>query len=278
MRLDAHQHFWQYTAAEYGWIDDAMAVLRRDFLPADLKPMLAENGFDGSIAVQARQTLEETDWLLELAETNDLIHGVVGWVDLAAPDVRRDLERLAAQKKLAGVRHVVQAEPDREFLLRPEFQRGIALLDEFGLAYDLLLYPKHLGVAERLVRAFPKQRFVLDHIAKPVIRAGLLEPWASDMRALAQHANVSCKLSGMVTEARWGAWTQADFVPYLDAVLEAFGAERVMIGSDWPVCLASADYAATMGIVTEYSKQLTETERAAVMGETCARVYGVGVA
>jgi L-fuconolactonase len=273
MRLDAHQHFWRYSAAEYGWIDDAMASLRRDFCPSDLKPLLEANGFDGSIAVQARQTVDETEWLLELADAYDFVAGVVGWVDLRSPDVRGDLERLAVRKKLRGVRHVVQAEPDREFMLQGDFQRGIGLLDEFGLAYDLLLYPKHLEAAERLVRAFPRQRFVLDHIAKPVIRAGLVEPWARDIRALAEHENVTCKLSGMVTEARWGAWTQADFAQYLDVVLEAFGAERLMIGSDWPVCTVSADYAATMGIVTNYIAQLTETERAAVMGGTCARVY-----
>ncbi len=275
MRLDAHQHFWRYSAAEYGWIDDAMASLRRDFCPSDLKPLLDSNGFGGSIAVQARQTLAETDWLLDLAEANAFIRGVVGWVDLRSSDVRADLERLAGRKKLVGMRHVVQAEPDREFLLREDFQRGIGLLEEFGLAYDLLLYPKHLEAAERLVRAFPRQRFVLDHIAKPVIRAGLVEPWARDLRALAKHENVTCKLSGMVTEARWGAGTPADFAPYLDVVLEAFGAERVMIGSDWPVCTVSADYAATMGIVTGYIAQLTESERAAVMGGTCARAYGL---
>ncbi len=279
MKLDAHQHFWRYTAAEYGWIDDAMAALRRDFLPEDLKPLLDANGFDGSIAVQARQTLEETEGLLELAEANAFIRGVVGWVDLCSPDVRSDLERLAGRKKLRGVRHGLQAEPDREFMLREDFQRGISLLDEFGLAYDLLLYPKHLEVAERLVRAFPWQRFVLDHIAKPVIRAGLLEPWARDMRALAKHENVTCKLSGMVTEARWGArwgrWTPADFAPYLDVVLEAFGADRVMIGSDWPVCTVGADYAATMGVVADYIVRLTESEQAAILGGNCAWAYGL---
>ncbi|HVZ84021.1 MAG TPA: amidohydrolase family protein [Terracidiphilus sp.] len=275
MRVDAHQHFWRYSAAEYGWIDDAMAALKRDFLPADLKPLLAANGFDASIAVQARQTLEETEDLLELAEVNDFIAAVVGWVNLCAPAVRGDLERLSARKKLKGVRHVVQAEPDREFLLRADFQRGMGLLKEFDLTYDVLIYPKHLAVTEQFVRAFPEQRFVLDHMAKPVIAAGLLEPWKADMRVLGRHSNVTCKLSGMVTEARWGQWTQRDFEPYLDTVLETFGPERLMIGSDWPVCTVSADYAAAMGIVRTHIARLTETERAAIEGGTCARVYGI---
>jgi L-fuconolactonase len=275
MRLDAHQHFWQYEAAEFGWITDEMAVLRRDFLPGDLAPLLAASELDGSIAVQARQCVEETRWLLQLAEQNSWIRGVVGWVDLCAEDVRGELEQWARHAKLVGVRHVVQAEPDRGFMLRPEFQRGIAALAEFDLTYDLLIYPKHLGAATELARAFPGQRFVLDHVAKPVIRAGLLEPWARDMRTLAGCANVTCKLSGMVTEARIHGWTQADFTPYLDVALEAFGPERLMIGSDWPVCTVSADYAATLGIVLGYIERLSEGERAAVLGGTCARAYGL---
>ena len=276
MRLDAHQHFWRYEAAEFGWITDEMAVLRRNFLPGDLAPLLAMNGFDGSIAVQTRQCVEETRWLLELAEQYEFIRGVVGWVDLCASDVHGELERWAAHSKLVGVRHIVQSEPDRGFLLRPEFQRGIAALKEFDLAYDLLVYPKHLQAATELVHAFPAQRFVLDHVAKPVIRAGLLEPWTQDMRAMAGCANVTCKLSGLVTEARGRDWTQADFAPYLDVVMEAFGPERLMVGSDWPVCTVSADYAAVMGIVLGYIERLTESERAAILGGTCARVYGLG--
>jgi L-fuconolactonase len=275
MRLDAHQHFWRYTAEEFGWLTGELARLRRDFLPADLEPELSEAAVDGTIAVQARQSVDETRWLLELASQHAWIRGVVGWVDLRAENVRDELARWSANPGLVGVRHVVQAEPEREFLLRPDFQRGIAALDEFGLAYDLLLFPKHLGPALKLVRAFPDQRFVLDHVAKPVIRAGLLEPWATDLKALAAHENVTCKLSGLVTEAQVRGWKQSDFAPYLEVALEAFGPRRLMIGSDWPVCLAGGSYAQTTGIVRDFIARLTETEQSEVLGGTCTRTYGV---
>jgi L-fuconolactonase len=256
-----------------------MAEIRRDFLPRDLAPLLEANGFEGSIAVQARQSVEETEWLLELAEKDalgkQLTNGVVGWVDLCAPDVGAELERLAEHEKLVGVRHVVQDERDDEFMLRADFRRGIGRLKEFGLAYDLLLYPRHLPAAVKLVREFSEQRFVLDHIAKPDIAAGVLEPWARDIRELARAENVACKLSGMVTEARWNEWWSGDFKPYLDVVLEAFGADRVMIGSDWPVCTVSGDYATTMGIVMKFAEELTANEREGMLGGNCARVYGL---
>jgi L-fuconolactonase len=275
MRIDAHQHFWNYNRAEYEWISDEMAALQRDFLPEHLKPLLAANRFDGSVAVQARQSIEETLWLLELAERNECIKGVVGWVDLCAADVRVQLERLAGNQKLVGVRHVVQGEPDDEFMLRSDFRKGIGRLREFGLAYDLLLFPRHLAVARKLVREFPEQMFVLDHIAKPAIAQGLMEPWGRDIRELAKCANVSCKLSGMATEARWKLWKKEDFRPYLDAVLEAFGAQRLMIGSDWPVCTVSGDYRATMGIVIEQIERLTADEQAAILGRNCATIYRI---
>ncbi len=275
MRLDAHQHFWKYSPAGYEWITDEMAVLKRDYLPHDLKSLLAESGFDGSIAVQAQHSVQETQWLLELAEQNDLIKGVVGWVDLSSPDLHAQLEQLRGRKRLVGLRHIVQSEADDEFMLRPEFRRGIAQLAEFGLTYDLLLFPRHLPIAVKLVREFPDQTFVLDHIAKPGIAAGLIKPWKRDVTELATFPNVSCKLSGMVTEARWKQWTAADFRPYLDAVFEAFGASRLMIGSDWPVCSVSGDYAATMNIVTDYVAQLSEGERDGILGGNCARVYAI---
>lgn len=275
IRIDAHQHFWEYSSAEYEWIDGSMAVLKRDFLPGDLAPLLEANGLSGSIAVQARQSLEETRWLLELARENEFIRGVVGWVDLSSAEVVEQLQAFAGNRKLVGVRHVVQAEPDDEYMLRPEFRSGIAQLAEFGLVYDLLLYPRHVPVAVQLVREFPDQPFVLDHIAKPPIAAGTLEPWARDIRTLAELPNVACKLSGMVTEARWSSWTQEDFRPYLDVVLDCFGPSRLMIGSDWPVCTVSADYAATVGIVLEFIAQLTNSERDAVLGGTCAEVYRI---
>jgi L-fuconolactonase len=275
IRIDAHQHFWRYTAAEYGWINEQMAFLRSDFLPRDLKRLLDDNGFEGSIAVQARQSLEETRWLLELAEENNFIQGVVGWVDLCSSQLRGQLEELASHKKLIGVRHVVQDEPDDEFMLRLDFRRGIGQLEEFGLAYDLLLQPRHLPVAVQLVQEFPAQTFVLDHLAKPAIADGTLEPWRRDIRELAKFPNVFCKLSGMVTEARWRQWKQDDFRAYLDVVLDAFGPSRLMIGSDWPVCTLSADYEHAIGVALEFVQQLTETEREGILGENCARIYRI---
>jgi L-fuconolactonase len=275
MRIDSHQHFWRYSPTEHVWMTDAMRVIQRDFLPEDLQPLLAQLNLDGCVAVQARQSLEETRWLLELAERNSFIRGVVGWVDLCSPDLPEQLEEFAKHPRLAGVRHVVQDEPDDEFMLRPEFWRGIAQLRDFGLTYDLLLFPKHLPVAIQLVKEFPDQPFVLDHIAKPAIADGVLSPWREDLRRLAQFPNILCKLSGMVTETRWHAWQADDFRPYLDATLEAFGTGRVMIGSDWPVCTLSGDYLSTMQIVTEYVRQFSEAEQAAILGETCARFYGL---
>lgn len=275
MRLDAHQHFWNYSAEQYAWIDDAMAPLKRNFLPADLKPLLAAEGFDGSIAVQARQDLEETLWLLQLAAENEFIKGVVGWVDLCSPDVGADLDRLARHPKFVGARHILQAEPDQQFMLRVDFKRGIRMLHDHGLTYDLLLYPRHLPVAVKLVEQFPEQRFVLDHIAKPLIADGLIEPWDRDIRELAKFENVWCKVSGMVTEASWKEWEPADFRPYLDVVFEAFGPRRLMIGSDWPVCTLAADYAATMGIVREYVGQVDAVEQEGILGENCEDFYGV---
>lgn len=275
MRLDAHQHFWQYNPAEHVWMTDAMAALKRDFMPQDLKPLLAASGFEGCIAVQARQSLEETQWLLSLAGEHDFIQGVVGWVDLCSPELPKVLDRLEGSARLVGVRHVVQDEPDDAFMLRPEFRRGIARLAENGLIYDLLVYPRQLYAAVKLAREFPDQRFVLDHIAKPAIAEGLLEPWATQLRELAQLPNVTCKLSGMVTEAKWKQWRAEDFRPYLDVVFEAFGAERLMIGSDWPVCTLAGEYAAVMGIVMDYVKQLPEEQREGVLGGNCARVYGI---
>jgi L-fuconolactonase len=272
-RIDAHQHFWHYDAVEYAWIDDSMAALQRDFLPHDLKPLLHQLGFDGCIAVQARQTLEETRWLLELARRNDFIRGVVGWVDLRSPNLAEQLGELTRNPKLVAVRHIVQAEPDDEFMLRPDFRRGIAQLAEFGLVYDLLVYPRQLRAAARLVRQFPWQRFVLDHIAKPLIAQAAIEPWSTDIRALAQLPNVWCKVSGMVTEARWNRWRPQDFHPYLDLVFDAFGHQRIMIGSDWPVCTVAADYGSTMRIVTDYIAQLPSAQQDAILGGNCAGFY-----
>lgn len=275
MRLDAHQHFWKYSADEYGWIGERLAGLKRDFLPRDLKPLLEVEGFDGSIAVQARQSLEETRWLLELAEEDEVIKGVVGWVDLCSPELEKQLERFGDHPNLVGVRHIVQDEADDEFMLRPDFRQGIARLSEYGLTYDVLIYVKHLPNAVKLVREFPEQRFVLDHIAKPMISEGRVQPWDRGIRELAKSANVWCKMSGMVTEARWGSWKAEDFRPYLDVVMEAFGPERLMIGSDWPVCTVSASYGVTMNLVKDYIGRLSSEEQQAIMGGNCAKFYGI---
>jgi len=275
MKIDAHQHFWRYNPAHQVWMTDRMQVLRRDFLPDDLAPLLASLGFDGSIAVQARQMLEETAWLLQLAAAHPLIKGVVGWVDLCSPTLDAQLARHAPHPRLVGVRHVVHDEPDDAFMLRSDFRRGIGQLRAFDLTYDLLLFPKHLPVALTLAEDFPNQPFVLDHLAKPAIAAGLVSPWREDLRRLAAFPNVFCKLSGMVTEARWHQWHASDFHRYLDIVIDAFGTERVMLGSDWPVCTLSGAYAETMGIVTDFVQQFAPVEREAILGGNCARFYQI---
>lgn len=269
MHIDAHQHFWHYSSHEYGWIDDSMASIRRDFVPAHLQPLLENNGFQGSVVVQVRQTQEETRWLLELADANPFIAGVVGWVDLRSPELRAQLESLAEKPKLVGIRHIVQSEPDG-FLLRPDFLHGISVLEEFDLAYDILIYPKHLPSAVEFVRRFPGQRFVLDHLAKPPIKSGPMDDWSLGIRELASFPNVYAKLSGLVTEADWKEWKPADIRPYLDVAFECFGPGRLMIGSDWPVCLCAASYERTMEVVTTYLGRYSATEREAVLGGNAA--------
>jgi len=273
MLIDAHQHFWIYNSSEYGWIDDSMAGIRRDFLPEDLDSELSESKFDGSVAVQARQTLDETRWLLELAEATPKIFGVVGWVDLCSPDAHAQLKEFARNPKLVGLRHVVQAEPDDRFLLRPDFLRGIALLEEFELAYDILIYTLHLPVAAEFVAQFPRQRFVLDHLAKPPIKAGKIDRWADGIRRLAAFPNVFCKLSGLVTEADWQQWTQEQIHPYLDVAFDAFGSDRLMIGSDWPVCLVAATYGRVMGVVKDYIGRHCPEALESVLGGNAQRFW-----
>ena len=273
MRIDGHMHFWKYTTEEYGWIDDSMKVLRRDFLPAEAKKEVEAAGFDAVVAVQARQTLEETRWLLELADENPFIAGVVGWVDLQSPECRAQLERFARHKKLVGIRHIVQAERDDRFLLKPEFGRGIAMLEEFGLAYDILIYTRHLPVAVELVKKFPKQPFVLDHLAKPEIKAGKIKDWERDLRALAEQPHVLCKVSGMVTEADWKAWTPTQLERYIDVALDAFGPQRIILGSDWPVCKVAGEYGKVMGVFKDSIAELPEADQQAVLGGNAARFW-----
>ncbi len=275
MRIDAHQHFWRYNPQDYDWIDESMSALRRDFLPRDLKPDLDAAGFDACIAVQARQTLEETRWLLELADQHPFIAGVVGWVDLRAETVREELAELCKNPKLVGVRHVVQGEPDDRFLLRADFMRGIAALEEFNITYDILILPRHLPVAVKFVQCFPRQRFVLDHLAKPFIKAGTIEPWASHIRELAKFPNVFCKLSGMVTEADWKGWKPDHFRPYLEAAFEAFGPDRLMIGSDWPVCQVAGSYAQVMSLVRKFMERNSGGALENILGATAQKFWGL---
>jgi L-fuconolactonase len=272
MRLDAHQHFWSYDAAQYPWIPPG-SPLHRSWLPDDLAALQQPLGFDGSIAVQARQVVEESDWLLGLAGRHAHVQGVVGWVDLRSDRVEADLERLARHPKFVGVRHVVQEEPDDDFMLGREFQRGISKLAAYGLTYDILIYPKQLPAAIRLVENFPEQPFVLDHIAKPFIKAGTLEPWATQLRRLAKLPNVHCKVSGMLTEADHQAWHAEQFRPYLDTVFEAFGPARLMYGSDWPVCLFAGSYEQAYRLVDDYARGVTAAERAGLFGGNAAAFY-----
>jgi L-fuconolactonase len=274
MNIDAHQHFWLYDPAEHTWMAaEAMAPLRRTELPANLEPLLAAADIQGTVAVQASQTLKETEFLLDLSEEYDFIRGVVGWLDLRSPQVREQLSQYALRRRFIGVRHIVHDEPDDNFMLRPDFLRGLSALSEFELTYDLLLRPQHLPAAVKLVKQFPQQRFVLDHIAKPLIKDGLLAPWEAGLRALARFDNVWCKVSGLVTEAAWRAWQPADFKPYLDVVFHAFGTGRLMFGSDWPVCTLAADYVQTVSLVRDYLRPMGAEAEAAVMGGNAIEFY-----
>ncbi len=272
-RIDAHHHLWHYDAEEYGWIDDSMISLQRDYTPADLLQAMKSAQIDGTVAVQARQSLAETHFLLSLAEASTFIEGVVGWAPIASPDFPSHLEMLAAHPKLKGLRHVVQSEPDDNFMLGQEFNRGMAQMQSTGLVYDILIYARHLPQTIKFVDAHPNQVFVLDHIAKPRIRERILSPWREQMRELARRGNVFCKVSGMVTEADWQSWSFVDLLPYLDTVFEAFGSGRLMMGSDWPVCLLATEYAQWFGLLDRYSCKLTTDEREQLCGGTATRVY-----
>jgi L-fuconolactonase len=272
MQLDSHQHFWRYDAAQYPWIPPG-SPLHRDWLPADLAALQKPLGLDGSIAVQARQSLAESDWLLGLADADPRVKAVVGWVDLRSPRVTEDLARLARHPRFAGVRHVAQDEPDDRFLVGADFMRGISLLRQFRLRYDLLIYPRQLPAAIELVDQFPYQPFVLDHIAKPSIKDSTLSPWKEQLRELARAPHVMCKVSGLVTEANHQAWKPDDLRPFLDVVFETFGPDRLMWGSDWPVCLLAAPYDRVHQIIHDYSAPLTPSQREALFGGNCTRFY-----
>lgn len=275
MVIDAHQHFWQFDAVRDTWMDDSMSVLRRDFLPAELHQTLRENGVGGCIAVQADQSETETEFLLGLAAQHDFIRGVVGWVDLRAANLEERLEHFSQYPRLRGFRHIVQGEVDVNFMLRPDFQRGIGMLEGRGFAYDILVFPHQLGGALELARRFPRQTFILDHLGKPYIKDGFRAGWAALLRELGRCENVVCKVSGLVTEADWQHWRYADFVPYLDQAFEAFGPDRLLYGSDWPVCLLGGDYGRVKGILTRYLEPFSPEDRDKVWGGSAARVYGL---
>jgi len=277
MKIDAHQHFWFYNEHEYPWIDARMGKLKNDYNPTRLLQELDLTGFAGSVAVQARQSVEETRWLLSLSKQYDFIKGVVGWVDLQSDKIEENLIEFAGEHKFVGVRHVIQDEPDVNFMLKKEFMRGISYLQDYGLTYDLLIFPKHLKAARKLVRNFPELKFVVDHLAKPPVKNNILEPWARDLRNLARCDNVYCKLSGMVTEGNWDHWDPEDFKPYMDVVMESFSPDRIMIGSDWPVCLLAGTYQSVMDLVRDYIKQCSEKEQEKILGETCTSFYSLRV-
>ncbi len=272
-QIDAHHHLWNYSAAEYGWIDDNMKRIRRDFTPADLKAEIDAAGIDGVVSIQARTEVKENDFLLDYADRNDWMRGVVGWADLTDPNVGKTLERYAGRKKLKGIRHTLQGEPDERYMLRDDFNRGVALLKDFGLSYDILIFERHLPQTLQFVDRHPDLTFILDHIAKPRIKDNVLSPWQSLIVELAHRPNVYCKVSGMVTEADYQNWTPKQLKPYFDTVLSAFGAKRVMFGSDWPVCLVAVEYVRWHDIVKGWISDLPQGDQDLVLGLTAIEAY-----
>jgi L-fucono-1,5-lactonase len=274
-RIDAHHHLWRYSKEEYDWIGPGMEAIARDFLPDGLESELEACGVSGSVVVQARQTLAETDWLLGLAEKSAWIRGVVGWAPMADRNFPEILERLRTSRKLRGLRHIIQAEPDDEFILRKEFGAGIKALSGSGLVYDILIYERHLPAAIRFVDRHPNQVFVLDHLAKPRIKERVLEPWRTHLLELAKRENLYCKLSGMVTEADWTEWTASDLRPYVQTALEAFGPARLMFGSDWPVCLLASTYDRWYRTAEDLLCELSESEKKLVLGGVANKIYSL---
>lgn len=274
-RIDSHQHFWNYDPVKHDWINDDMEIIRADFLPKDLEPILNEYGFSGCVSVQADQTEKENSVLLDHAAKHDFIKGVVGWVDFKAENIEDRLAYYQQFKKLKGFRHILQGEADRAYMLNADFKRGISKLKQFGYTYDILIYTDQIAYATEFAAAFPDQPFVIDHLAKPRIKEGDITEWAKDMKAIAQNQNVSCKVSGMVTEADWKAWKSEDFMPYMDVVFEAFGADRVMFGSDWPVCRIAATYGEMLSIAEAYVAKLSTNEQGKFWGDNAIEFYSL---
>jgi L-fuconolactonase len=275
MRIDAHQHFWKFDPVRDSWIDATMATIQRDFFPGDLKPLLDAQGIDGCVTVQSDQSEAENIFQLRNSQGHDFIKGVVGWVDLQAEDVEDQLAHYKTFPKMKGFRHVLQGERQRDYMLNAAFMRGVGKLKKFGYTYDILIHQDQLAYAEKFAKAFPDQPFVLDHIAKPSIRTGDLSSWKKGIQALAAHDNVWCKVSGMVTEADWKHWKPADFVPYLDTVVEAFETHRLMFGSDWPVCLVAASYADVYDLAKKYFSPFSTSEQDAIFGTNAMKFYNL---
>jgi L-fuconolactonase len=273
--IDAHQHFWKFDPVRDSWIDDGMKDIQKDFMPADLEPLLLQNGFNGCVVVQSDQSEDETNFQLANADQYSFIKGVVGWVDLQAGNVEECLDYYTQHKKLKGFRHVLQGEAQRDLMLQPAFKKGISLLAKYGFTFDLLIFPDQLQYATELIKLFPHQPFVLDHFAKPVIKNREIKDWEKDMRTMASAHNVYCKISGMVTEADWQHWQQDDFKPYLDVVVNAFGIDRLMFGSDWPVCLVAASYTETINIVKAYFSTFTQSEHDKLFGGNAIQFYNL---
>lgn len=277
LKIDAHQHFWQYNPVRDAWINNDMAILQEDFLPEHLQPILEHYDFQGTVVVQSDQSPEENRFQLENAEKHPFIKAVVGWVDMQAPDLEEQLRAYEKFPKLKGFRSMLQSDPDRSLMLRPDFQAGIAKLQSYGYTFDLLVLPDQLKYAEALVAAFPGQRFVLNHIGKPNIKRRQFGDWLADIKALAAHEHVYCKVSGMVTEADLTSWKFEDFKPYIDAIFECFGIKRVMYGSDWPVCRLAATFGEVMEILENYTSNFTEAERELFWAKNAIRFYNINM-
>lgn len=275
LKLDSHQHFWRFDPVRDAWIDDDMRVIQRDFLPEDLKLELEKHSINGCIAVQSDQSEADNAFLIELASMHPFIKGVVGWVDLQAENIEETLQFYSQYKIMKGFRHVLQGEANRALMLEPGFMRGIGLLKKYNFTYDILIFRDQLFYASELCSKFPEQSFVLDHIAKPDIRNQAVHDWIPGIQELAKNPNIYCKVSGMVTEANWQGWKNEDFYPYLDVVFESFGIERLMFGSDWPVCNVAGGYTAATDMVRSYLSQFPEDQQALFWGANAARFYGI---
>ena len=274
MRIDSHQHFWHFDPVRDSWINEDMSVLQRDFLPKDLEPLLKENNFEGCIAVQADSSEKETEFLLNLAERNSFIKGVVGWLDLCSDTIEGRLEYFSKFEKLKGLRHIVQSE-QKGFMLRADFQRGISALEKYKLTYDILIYPNQLEEAILLVEKFPNQQFILDHCAKPYIKDGKIKVWKSLIEELSAIDNVACKVSGLTTEADWTTWQKQQFEPYFEAIFDCFGTEKTIFGSDWPVSLLAGNYSTTLSLVENYIQKFTKSEQQQIMGLNAKNLYDI---